>query len=95
MALSDGYAKYNPAVAFDGSHYLVVWEELLGGNDRDIKAQRLDSNGNKVGTIFTVASGKTLQYYPDVAHGGGQFLVVWRDGTSGGNQAARIKFAAP
>jgi len=69
----------NPAVAFDGTNYLVTWSER-GYPDGDVYAARvspagtvLDPNG------FPVAAGPGLQDYSAVAFDGTNYLVTWMD----------------
>ncbi len=85
--------KTEPTIAFDGKRYLVAWQEKVGNNNQDIKVARLDSKGKLLGSIFSVAWGGTDQKYPEIAYGGGQFMVVWQNGYYAGALAARsIKF---
>lgn len=71
-----------PAVAFDGSQYLVVWEdnrlwELTG---IDIYGARVDPSGviiEPCGLLICAANGS--QRVPAVAGNSGRFLVVWED----------------
>gem|GEM_PF-5280584 len=84
-------AKYqrNPAIAFDGTNYLVVWEDSRNstyGDRYDIYGTRvskaavaLDTNGIAVNT----ATGNQL--FPDVAFDGSNYLVVWDDYRTGAN----------
>jgi len=69
-----------PAVAFDGTNFLVVWQDFRSGKHYSIYAARvtpagklLDENG------FAVAAGSWNQARPAVAFAGGNYLVVWMD----------------
>lgn len=68
----------NPAVAFDGTVWLVVWEEWDNSSafpppPANVLARRVGSNGIPIDTApILVMSGNT----PDVAATGGVFLVV-------------------
>jgi hypothetical protein len=66
----------NPAVAFDGTRWLVTWGELsLNGSSGsgNVFARRVGSNGTAIdGAPILVMPGNT----PDVAAVGGIFLVV-------------------
>jgi hypothetical protein len=70
-----------PSVAYnlnDGS-YLVVWHNDRAGND-DIRAQRLDGDGNPLGGAFYISAGPGAdRRKPDVAYDdrNDQYLVVW------------------
>ncbi|WP_224241656.1 Ig-like domain-containing protein [Hyalangium gracile] len=83
---STGHQR-NPAVAFDGNNYLVVWEDTRNGPSSDIFAARvspsgtvLDANGLPLCQRFSP------QEHPAVAFDGNNYLVVWADA---GTSAAR------
>jgi hypothetical protein len=65
-----------PAVAFDGTHWLVTWEEMIlngSAGSANVFARRVGTNGIPIDAApFLVMSGNT----PDVAAMGGTFLVV-------------------
>jgi hypothetical protein len=68
-----------PAVAFDGTNFLVAWRTSQGG----IQAARVTPAGSVVDPGgFVVGSGTTAST-PRVAFGGGEYLVVWRDARNG------------
>ncbi len=76
------YIQYCPAVSFDGTNYLVVWEDYRDDftNKCDIYGARVDATGTILdpGTIaICTAEGK--QFVPRVACDGTNYLVVWRD----------------
>ena len=80
-----------PAVAFDGTRYLVVWH-----TNSDIRGARVSAGGtllDKQGVDICV--NKNIRMAPDVTHGGkgGHFVVVWkdyRDGAEADVYAARV-----
>ena len=81
-----------PAVAFNGTHYQVVWTDLRAGNI-DIYTTRVDANGVVLDHGgLAVASGFRLKSAPAIASDGGQFLVVWSERRDGDYQirGARI-----
>jgi hypothetical protein len=71
--------QFDPSVAFDGSHFLVVWTDF-GSGFGDIYGARispagkvLDANG------FVIASGDKEQLDPAVAFDGTRYLVAWSE----------------
>jgi hypothetical protein len=73
--------QFEPAVAFDGATYLVVWQQRRYGSD--IYGARVSRAGvvkEGSGIVVTAAAGD--QDSPSVAFNG-HFLVVWRDRRSG------------
>ncbi len=69
-----------PAVAFDGSNFLVAW---LDGLPPDILGQRIDTAGNLVGGSFVLADGTAKLTAPALAFDGQDTLVVFQDHAPG------------
>ena len=71
-----------PAVASDGSDFLVVWQdERNSGNGKDIYGARVDGSGQVLDTVnIAVAVAAAGQYYPVVTGYPGGYLVAWQDG---------------
>jgi hypothetical protein len=69
-----------PATAWNGSVFLVVWEEYRGIDASDIYGARVDANGvvlDPAGLVISAAT--SSQRSPAVASNGSDFLVVWKD----------------
>ena len=78
-----GQQRYAPAAAFDGTTYLVVWEEQRPAASKDIYAARVSEAGvvlDPVGIAISKAAGN--QRTPAVAFDGSSFVVVWQDDRS-------------
>lgn len=66
-----------PSVTFDGSNYVVIWEERKGA-ERDIHGSRVSMNGF-TGTEFIVSANTNFEIVPAVASSGdGKSLVVYQ-----------------
>jgi hypothetical protein len=76
-------AQYSAAVAFNGTHFLVVWSD-----ERNLGVTGVDIYGTRVGTAGAVLDSPNLPISqapgdavsPAVASASGDFLVVWEDG---------------
>lgn len=69
-----------PSVAWNGTNYLVAWEDLRTGVGRDIYAARVSPAGAVLdpnGIAITSAAGS--QVAPSVASDGAGFFVAWED----------------
>ena len=84
-------ADYAPAVAFDGTNFLVVWSSEHGDTD-DIHGARVSPSGNVLDSVeIVVSDAPDYQVYPAVAFDGTNYLVVWEDcRTAGGIYGARV-----
>lgn len=78
--------KY-PAVDFDGTNYLVVWQDSrnelfelsdIYGTFVDTTGNVLDTLGFSISVLFNVE-----QSHPSVAFDGVDYFVVWQDGRNG------------
>ncbi|HSH16259.1 MAG TPA: immunoglobulin domain-containing protein [Verrucomicrobiae bacterium] len=90
-ALND---QWQAAVAYNGTNYLVAWQDARNGG-QDIYAARVTPSGQVLETNgLPVATIANDQRVPAVASLNGDFLVTWQDGRNGAaNQdiyAARI-----
>jgi hypothetical protein len=76
--------KQEPAVAFDGSNYLVVWtDERSAVNEPDIYATRVAADGTVLDMAgIAISTAPRGQWYPEVAFDGTNYLVVWQEGNA-------------
>jgi len=69
-----------PAVAFDGTNFLVVWQDLRNGKDYHVYAARVTEQGKVLDPGgFPVANRPGNQARPAVGFANGNYLVVWMD----------------
>jgi hypothetical protein len=73
-------AQAEPAVAFDGSGWFVVWNQSRSGSGLDILGRHLGLNGAVVDSHDVVISSAARdQEAPCVAYDGSDCLVAWSD----------------
>ena len=69
----------NSKVAFDGSNFLVVWEDLRKDEYSQIRGCRISSDGqilDKGG--FTISLMESYTYTPNLVFDGLNYLIVWK-----------------
>jgi len=67
------------SLAFDGTNYLVIWEDFRSGFQWDIYGVRLNQTGVVLDSNSIVISAASVnsQYSPSIAFDGTNYLVVW------------------
>jgi hypothetical protein len=81
-----GYTdQYDPALAWDGHRYLLVWDDLRSGTNSDIFGLFLPATGN-VGeptNSFPICAQPQDQLLPSISCLEGTFLIAWEDYRNG------------
>jgi hypothetical protein len=86
--------QWNPAIAFDGTNYMVAWEDGRSGSySYDIYSARIDLSGTvlDLGGIAVVTT-RDDQRHPAISFGGTSYMLIWADGRAGSwdTWAARV-----
>ena len=69
-----------PAVAWNGSDFLVVWTDLRSGPGGDIYGSRVSSAGSAVDPAgIAISTATSTQNLASLSSNGTDFLVVWQD----------------
>jgi large repetitive protein len=68
-----------PAVASNGSSFLVVWQHLFDAGNWDINARQVSTSGAVNPDLYSVAFGDHSEEAPDIAASGTNYLVAWQD----------------
>ncbi len=73
----------NPAIASNGTAYLVTWQSYQDGDLYGIYGQLYDNGGSSVGAEFQIYTyTANSQACPSVASSGNTYLVTWQNGNS-------------
>jgi hypothetical protein len=93
IAVNTGTTAFAPAVAFDGTNFLVVWEDHRNSNNRDVYGARLTPAGVVLDNPnLAVTTTNAFEDNPEVAFDGTNYLVVW-GGVSSAVQGVRVSRA--
>ena len=66
--------QVDPAVAFNGTDFLVVWSDPAYGQAGGIMVARVTEQGAVIDSANQISEGDA---YPDISFDGSRFLVVW------------------
>jgi len=83
VSIADNY-QYFPQLAFDGTNYLVAWNDDRGGSTLDIYGARVGVTGSLLDPQgIAISTAPNHQLNPVVVFDGTNHLVVWEDGRNG------------
>jgi len=86
---TDAADQWFPSVAFDGTNYLVVWDDERGESfvdaiDHNIYGARVSPSGFVLDSLgIAISTATNDQRVPTVTFGGSQYLVMWEDARNG------------
>jgi hypothetical protein len=81
---SSSIDQAEPAIAYDGTNYLVVWHEWREASLYDIRATRVSPSGTVLDPAgIVICMQATDAMYPAVGFDGTNYLVAWQDNRSG------------
>ena len=73
-----------PGCAFDGTNYLVAWEDNQNSDTLKIYAGLINQAGTLLSPgVFQISNTSGYQRYPSVTFDGSNYLVVWADERAG------------
>uniref|UniRef100_A0A7C4GCR9 T9SS type A sorting domain-containing protein n=1 Tax=candidate division WOR-3 bacterium TaxID=2052148 RepID=A0A7C4GCR9_UNCW3 len=87
ISRASGYQR-SPDLRFDGTNFLVVWEDYRGGSrdTSDIYGARVTPQGTVLDPQgFAISQAAGYQWSPALAFDGANYLVVWEDCWRSGN----------
>jgi hypothetical protein len=79
----DSRDDQRPAVAWNGTRFLVTWEHTFGTGDIDVYGRIVNRAGFPIGSVFSVVAPVGNQTFPSVTAVGATFFVVWSDDRTG------------
>ncbi len=79
---SGSESKFSPAVAFDGTNYLVIFGKFSSASASDIYGARICPSG-QVLDEFPISLSDGDQAFPSIAFDGINYMVVWEDTREG------------
>jgi hypothetical protein len=83
-----------PRVAAGKDGFLVVWQELTGGKQYDVRAARISADGKVLDAkSIAVAAGPESESMPGVASDGQNYVVVYQGATVSDNDTVIDKYA--
>lgn len=88
--------QISPSIAFNGTNYLVVWDDERINTDKDIFGTIVSPQGEILDPIgISICTAPNLQTDVKVAGGNENYLVVWGDYRNGNYDiyGARVDFA--
>ncbi len=76
--LGTGVSQIYPDILFDGTNYLVVWDDDRSG-ERSIYGMFLDTDGHPAGDDFVISDNPDRQMLVRAAYNGQHYMATWAD----------------
>ncbi len=87
---SSNGASLNPSVAWNGSEFLVVWDDVKGSN-RDIYTRRLDALGSPLAQPKRLMTDGSIQENPSILWDSSQYALIWTDERDGNREIYALR----
>ena len=73
-----------PSIAFDGTNYLVLWNDLQSGGFSDLYGARIAPTGEVLApNRIAISEAAKSQRFSSIAFDGNNYFAVWQDGRNG------------
>ncbi|MDY6916273.1 MAG: carboxypeptidase regulatory-like domain-containing protein, partial [Candidatus Cloacimonadota bacterium] len=86
-SLSESDSQIYPDLLFNGSEYVVVWDDDRNGN-RDIYMQFVGTDGSLIGEDIQISTDTADQLLVQAAYNGTNYFLVWRDERDSSNDGS-------
>jgi len=79
FGVAECHAQFSPAIAWNGTNYLVVWSDNRdGSNGADVYGTRVSSAAEVLDPSgIPISTNSQLEAFPGIASNGSDYLVVW------------------
>ena len=81
-SLGPNHAQVYPDILFDGTNYLIVWDDNRTG-ERSIYGWFIDTDGDPVGDEFVISNVPQRQMLVRAAFNGNEYMAIWADRRDG------------
>ncbi|MDI6807738.1 MAG: hypothetical protein QME66_01990 [Candidatus Eisenbacteria bacterium] len=96
IPLSTGFYHGPPAAAFDGTNFVIVWQDEGEDLHSQLFFQRVTQSGQVLDpNEIQISSGAVSHQYPGLAFDGQDFLVVWQEQRSMADSDIRGEIVSP
>ncbi|HAX61225.1 MAG TPA: hypothetical protein DCX95_01500, partial [Elusimicrobia bacterium] len=81
VLISTAPSAGRPAIASDGTNYLITWSDFRNtGDNRDIYGRMIAPDGSLIGSEIAIATAPYTQGQTELRYTGSKYLATWSDG---------------